>query len=157
MHIRMQVRGSDKKRPQLAATCCMSSTRYHCHSHVNSHARPDTKKSDGTGREVSSGPPPLPPIHPSSLTKRPTEKRHNDSCGERSWRPIRWCLHGGLLHTVGWNERRARPIIRGAVVLLLCADRGELARASSLLAGNCHCIVLFSISFFRPSFSFALD
>lgn len=27
MHIRMQVRGSDKKRPQLAATCCMSSTR----------------------------------------------------------------------------------------------------------------------------------
>jgi hypothetical protein len=34
------------------------------------------------------------------------------------------------------GERRARPIIRGSVVLLLCAERGELARASSLLAGD---------------------
>lgn len=68
------------------------------------------------------------------------------------------CLHGGLLHTVGWNERRARPIIRGAVVLLLCAERGGLARASSLLAGT---VFFFFFGFFLlfsppPPISFGL-
>lgn len=51
-----------------------------------------------------------------------------------------------LLHTVGWNERRARPIIRGAVVLLLCARSGELARASSLLVADG------TVFFFLPQF-----
>lgn len=62
------------------------------------------------------------------------------------------CLHGGLLHTVGWNERRARPIIRGAVVLLLCAERGGLARASSLLAGDCHLFSFFFLLLIFPYF-----
>lgn len=147
MHIRMQVRGSDKKRPQLAATSCMSSTRTTVTATLIRMPVRIRRKTTEQGEKYHPAPPP-PPIHPSSLTKRPTEKRHNDSCGERSWCPIRCCLHGGLLHTVGWNERRARPIIRGAVVLLLCAERGELARASSLLAGNCDCTVFFFYFFF---------
>lgn len=47
--------------------------------------------------------------------------------GAQSGVPAWWsAAHGGM------DERRA--IIRGAVVLLLCAERGGLARASSTLA-----------------------
>lgn len=104
---------------------------YHSHSHVE-FACPSGYEESERNRARGTILAPLPPVQPYQTADR--QKRHSDSCGERSWCPIRCCLHGGLLHTVGWNERRARPIIRGAVVLLLCAERGGLARASSLLA-----------------------
>lgn len=44
------------------------------------------------------------PFQPSSLTKRPTEKRHNDSCREEILVSNPVWLHGGLLHTVGWTN-----------------------------------------------------
>lgn len=57
--------------------------------------------------------------------------------GVQSGVPAWWsAAHGGM------DERRARPIIRGTVVLLLCAERGGLARASSLLAGTVFFLLL---------------
>lgn len=86
-----------------------------------------------------------PPALPNGRPKRGTATR----AGKRSWCPIRCACMVSAAHG-GMDERRARPIIRGTVVLLLCAERGGLARASSLLAGT----VLFSL-WFLLLYSFA--
>lgn len=152
MHIRMQVRGSDKKRPQLAATACRQSNSYHCHSRVNSHVESGYEEKKGMGRRGIIPAPP-PPVQPYQTVDRKNEAQRLMRTEILVSNPV--CLHGGLLQTVGWNERRARPIIRGAVVLLLCAERGGLARASSLLAGTVFFILFFLLSaslFFPISF-----
>lgn len=104
MHIRMQVRGSDKKRPQLAAaTACTQRCTTTLTAAVIHMPGYEGRREQG-GRGVVRPPPPTqtPAFHPSSLTKRPTEKRHNDSCGKRdpgvqSGVPAWWsAAHGGM-------------------------------------------------------------
>lgn len=78
---------------------------YHSHSHVE-FACPSGYEESERNRARGTILAPLPPVQPYQTADR--QKRHSDSCGERSWCPIRCCLHDGLLHTVGM-ERTAGP------------------------------------------------
>lgn len=119
MHIRMQVRGSYKKRPQLAAACCMWSTRTTGHGHVEFACPSGYEESDGTWREVPScAPPPLPSTYPALPNGRPKKKAQRLMRREiLVFNPVLlawWCAaDGGMERTAGPadHSRSRRPII----------------------------------------------
>lgn len=97
--------GERQKTPAASCYYCLHSTSYHRHGRGNSLARIRRKK--GTVREKEMYIPPRPPLQPSSLTKQPTEKTHSDSCGKRSWCPIRCaCM---VVCCTRWDGRTAGP------------------------------------------------
>lgn len=142
MHIRMQVRGSDKRRPQLAAILHVA---LRCTTVVATGSSRASKYEGRMGQPLRCLVPsqPFSAVQPYQTADRKEAQRlvPGRDPGVQSGVAAWWsAAHGGM------DERRARPIIRGTVVLLLCAERGGLARASSLLAGDCpfffFCILL---------------
>lgn len=81
MHIRMQVRGSDKKRPQLAATCCMSSTRTTVTATLIRMPVRIRRKATEQGEKYHPAPPFHPYTHPALPNGRP--KRGTTTHAER--------------------------------------------------------------------------
>lgn len=142
MHIRMQVRGSDKKRPQLAATACGQSNSYHCHSRINSHVESGYEEKKGMGRRgiILA---PRPPIQPYQTVdrKRGTTTHADRDPGVQSGMPARWsAADGGMERTAGPadHSRSRRPIIM----------RGTRRVGARVVASGGDCLFFFFFFFF---------
>lgn len=152
MHIRMQVRGSDKKRPQLAANCCMSSTRTTVTATLIRMPVRIRRKATEQGEKYHPAPPPSThtPVQPYQTADRKEAQRlmRREILVSNPVLPAWWsAARGGMERTAGPadHSRSRRPIImRGPrrVGARVVASGGEL--------------ILYSLFFyfFFPTFHF---